>query len=541
MLAAMRLTLLDWRRQVARLYADVRAAPTPADGHDLWRAGRDRLLAEHPDSPLEPADRTHFTGLPVAPYDPALRFDVELDTDVTPPLGGHDRRRRRRPASPGSAVAHLPGLGDLDVWWLESYGGGVFVPVRDPARTPTAAAATCWTPSRAPTSAATPRRAASSSTSTSPTTRPAPTPPRGPARSPPPATRLDRPPARRRDGSGTTSAAQWGRMIRGYVEQPSPRRRRHGDAARRHGPPRFRVDVHRCGPASSWCTRTGWLPAARRRCTCPGTTGAGRTPACTASRSPRGPPTHWRSAAVGARASTSPCSSRGTPTGTTGRPRRSDATRGRRRCSSSAAPTAAESAPILYKLPLLTYHAYDLAGGEPYDAARADRAVVLLQRAASRGRSPSRSPPASGCTALAAAPAPYPYDVFNTDPFDPTPRQTYVHWDAAIVAWLERSGYDVDYCTDVDLHREGVDLLAPHRLLVSVGSRRVLVATRCVRPSRTTSRTAATWPSSAATRAGGGWSSTTTITFERLHFWHEPGHPRRPGEHDARGELPQRG
>ena len=30
-------------------------------------------------------------------------------------------------------VAHLPGLGDLDVWWLESYGGGVFVPVRDPA------------------------------------------------------------------------------------------------------------------------------------------------------------------------------------------------------------------------------------------------------------------------------------------------------------------------------------------------------------------------------------------------------------------------
>jgi len=27
--------------------------------------------------------------------------------------------------------AHLPGYGDLDVWWLGSYGGGVFVPVKD--------------------------------------------------------------------------------------------------------------------------------------------------------------------------------------------------------------------------------------------------------------------------------------------------------------------------------------------------------------------------------------------------------------------------
>src|SRR5919199_1840530 len=90
MLAAMALTLLDWRRRVARLYADVRAAPSPGEGHELWRAGRDRLFAEHPDSPLEPADRARF--------------------------------------------ARLPGLGDLDVWWLESYGGGVFVPVRDPAQ-----------------------------------------------------------------------------------------------------------------------------------------------------------------------------------------------------------------------------------------------------------------------------------------------------------------------------------------------------------------------------------------------------------------------
>jgi uncharacterized protein (DUF1684 family) len=133
MLAAMALTLLDWRRRVARLYADVRSASTPVEGHDIWRAGRDRLFAEHPDSPLEPADRARFAGLPITPYDPSLRFDVELDTDVEPtgwqvPTDGDGVVPFSR-----LGVAHLPGLGDLDVWWLESYGGGVFVPVRDTA------------------------------------------------------------------------------------------------------------------------------------------------------------------------------------------------------------------------------------------------------------------------------------------------------------------------------------------------------------------------------------------------------------------------
>ena len=28
-------------------------------------------------------------------------------------------------------MLHLPDLGDLDVWWLASYGGGLFVPVKD--------------------------------------------------------------------------------------------------------------------------------------------------------------------------------------------------------------------------------------------------------------------------------------------------------------------------------------------------------------------------------------------------------------------------
>lgn len=63
-----------------------------------------------------------------------------------------------------------------------------------------------------------------------------------------------------------------------------------------------------------------------------------------------------------------------------------------------------------------------------------------------------------------------PYDfATNPDPYDPTPRQTFAHWDARFVGWLEAAGYRADYCTDVDLHRGGRDLLDPYRLLVSVG------------------------------------------------------------------------
>lgn len=123
------LTLLDWRRRVFAMYAAVRAAEDPAMGHRLWCAERDRLLAEHPDSPV--VDPAAFTGVPVAPYEPALRFEVLLDTDVAP-------ERRAVPTGTDGVVPFerigivtLPDLGRLDVWWLAAYGGGVFVPVKD--------------------------------------------------------------------------------------------------------------------------------------------------------------------------------------------------------------------------------------------------------------------------------------------------------------------------------------------------------------------------------------------------------------------------
>jgi hypothetical protein len=127
----MSLTLLDWRRRVARLYAEVRSEPDPAAAHDHWRTTRDELLRTHPDSPIPQPGRAGYPGAPVAAYDPQLRFEVTVDTDV-PPLHleiatGSDG------IVPFDRIgrAHLPGGGDLDVWWLGSYGGGLFLPVKD--------------------------------------------------------------------------------------------------------------------------------------------------------------------------------------------------------------------------------------------------------------------------------------------------------------------------------------------------------------------------------------------------------------------------
>jgi uncharacterized protein (DUF1684 family) len=126
----MSLTLLDWRRRVAALYAAARAARDPEQGWRTWRDGRDELFAGHPDSPLDEEARRSFAGLPFAPYDPAQRYDAVL--------APAESQRLEVPTATDGVVpfdrigtVELDSAGRLDVWWLGSYGGGVFVPLRD--------------------------------------------------------------------------------------------------------------------------------------------------------------------------------------------------------------------------------------------------------------------------------------------------------------------------------------------------------------------------------------------------------------------------
>ncbi len=122
--------VVDWRRRVFALYAAVRDETDPATAHARWREERDHLFAHHPASPLLPRAREGFRGLNVAAYDPAWRFEVEVrPTEPTPwevPTGTDGLVTFEQ-----AGVVTLQGLGDLDVWRLTSYAGGIFVPMRD--------------------------------------------------------------------------------------------------------------------------------------------------------------------------------------------------------------------------------------------------------------------------------------------------------------------------------------------------------------------------------------------------------------------------
>ena len=123
------LSLLDWRRRVFELYAEVRrlSVDDPAEAHRLWCDRRNELYAHHDQSPVP--DPSRFAGLSFFPYDPAWRVVAEVKPAPAQRLvvqsgTGEDFVLDR------IGVIEVPG-GTLDVHWIAVYGGGVFVPVRD--------------------------------------------------------------------------------------------------------------------------------------------------------------------------------------------------------------------------------------------------------------------------------------------------------------------------------------------------------------------------------------------------------------------------
>ncbi|MFK3677544.1 DUF1684 domain-containing protein [Microbacterium sp. NPDC090218] len=122
--------VVDWRRRVFALYDAVRLAESPEDAHELWRIERDDLMLRHPATPLLPGDRALFEGLPISSYDPAWRFELPI---LPAEPGGFDFETGTDGVVPFERVGRveIPDAGPLDVWRLKSYGGGLFVPVRD--------------------------------------------------------------------------------------------------------------------------------------------------------------------------------------------------------------------------------------------------------------------------------------------------------------------------------------------------------------------------------------------------------------------------
>jgi uncharacterized protein (DUF1684 family) len=130
------LDLLDWKRRVSELYAEVRAAAAP-DAEAAWRRWRDvrdELFRTHPQSPVPEAERAAYPGVPLYPYDPAFRVDGEVvpAERETLEIGASDGGAYRFTRFATVRFA-LPGADDcaLDAYWLEGYGGGLFLPFRD--------------------------------------------------------------------------------------------------------------------------------------------------------------------------------------------------------------------------------------------------------------------------------------------------------------------------------------------------------------------------------------------------------------------------
>jgi uncharacterized protein len=135
-----RLSLADWRRRVSELYARIRtvAQDDPQGAWDDWRAEREALYRDHPQSPVPAADRAAFRSIHFD-YDPSLQFELAVTNDEPAPDAGPPALEL--PVSAGGTMS-FSRIGWLDVpfpdgerrlalYWMAGYAGGLFLPFRD--------------------------------------------------------------------------------------------------------------------------------------------------------------------------------------------------------------------------------------------------------------------------------------------------------------------------------------------------------------------------------------------------------------------------
>lgn len=127
--------LAHWRRTISETYAMVRS--TSPDEQDMawqqFRVVRDQLFASHQQTPLTAEQQTAFAGLDYYDYDPAWRLRGELDLVTTDETFQVDLLegvlRYTRVADIRFTVRGQPA--QLALYWIEGYGGGLFLPFRD--------------------------------------------------------------------------------------------------------------------------------------------------------------------------------------------------------------------------------------------------------------------------------------------------------------------------------------------------------------------------------------------------------------------------
>lgn len=131
--AADAVDLLEWKHAIFDLYAGIRAATDPETAWRDWRATRDRMYRDHPQSPLPADTRADFAGCRFYDYDPAFR--------ATALIVNTDPDHQQIPVSTGGSfsftrigTAHFALRGvehQLELTWNDGYGGGIFLAFTD--------------------------------------------------------------------------------------------------------------------------------------------------------------------------------------------------------------------------------------------------------------------------------------------------------------------------------------------------------------------------------------------------------------------------
>jgi uncharacterized protein (DUF1684 family) len=126
--------LAHWRRTVAELYARLRepAADRRAQCESFRRA-RDELFRTHPESPIADHLRSAWPGVRWFPYDPAARVEALIEPASERPsfeiaLAADGVMRCTRV---GTAHFTMGRRASLALYWIEGYGGGLWLPFAD--------------------------------------------------------------------------------------------------------------------------------------------------------------------------------------------------------------------------------------------------------------------------------------------------------------------------------------------------------------------------------------------------------------------------
>jgi uncharacterized protein len=132
------LELYDFRLQVKSLYAERNQATLAREQSEMvlerFRRGRDALFAAHPQSALDEEQRAQFRGLHYFPYNPALCILAEIDTQVEMVQQEvvMNAQESMNMTTIGKLSFTVDGMeASLALYWLDIYGGGLFLPFRD--------------------------------------------------------------------------------------------------------------------------------------------------------------------------------------------------------------------------------------------------------------------------------------------------------------------------------------------------------------------------------------------------------------------------